>query len=91
MHTPTLAIAAIAAAFYAPVVLAGESVPINELDTKVVEAIRHKFPDAELVSASRETDDGRLKHEVKIRHQGQLWEVDVADNGEITEMEREGR
>jgi hypothetical protein len=41
------------------------------------------------LSAERETENGKTKHEVKIRHEGATWEVEVADNGQITEMERE--
>jgi hypothetical protein len=69
--------------------VAGEAVPVDQLDAKVVEAIKGKFPGAEMISAEREDEDGKTKHEVKIRHQGQIWEVDVADNGEIQEMERD--
>jgi len=91
MRMPFLTAALAAAAFAASAATAGEDVPINQLDAKVVDAIKSKFQDAELLSASRETDDGMTKHEVKIRHQGEVWEVDVAENGEITEMEREDK
>ena len=89
MRTPNLSVVLLAAAFAASPAVAGESVPIDQLDAKIVDAIKGKFQDAELLSASRETDDAKPKHEVRIRHQGQVWEVDVADNGEILEMERE--
>lgn len=68
---------------------AGEAVPIDQLDATVTEAIKGKFTDAELLSAERETENGKTKHEVKIRHEGAIWEVEVAENGQITEMERE--
>jgi uncharacterized membrane protein YkoI len=89
MRTLDLPVVLLSAALAASSAMAGESVPIDQLDAKVVDAIKSKFQGAELLSASRETDDDKLKHEVKIRHQGQVWEVDVADNGEILEMERE--
>jgi hypothetical protein len=80
--------AALLAAAAAPA-FAGESVPVDQLDAKVIDAIQSKFQGAELLSAERETDAGKTKHEVKLRHQGQVWEVEVADSGEVTEMERE--
>jgi hypothetical protein len=90
MRTPSLPVFLLSAALAAAApAIAGESIPVDQLDAKVVDAIKSKFEGAELLSASRETDDAKPKHEVKIRHQGQVWEVDVADNGEILEMERE--
>jgi uncharacterized membrane protein YkoI len=89
MRTPNLRVVLLAAVLAASSAMAGESVPIDQLDAGVVDAIKNKFEGAELLSASRETDDDKPKHEVKIRHHGQVWEVDVADNGEILEMERE--
>ena len=91
MRMTYMTAAIVAGAFTVSPATAGDSVPIDQLDAKVIEAIKGKFQDAELLSASRETDDGKLKHEVKIRHQGEVWEVDVAENGEITEMEREDK
>ena len=91
MRMTCLTAAIFAAAFAVSPATAGDSVPIDQLDATVVEAIKSKFQDAELLSASRETDDGTVKHEVKIRHQGEVWEIDVAENGEITEMEREDK
>ena len=66
----------------------GEEVPIDQLDANVKQAIESKFPNAELLSAERETEDGKTKHEVKIRQEGAVWEVDVLE-GAIIETERE--
>lgn len=82
-------IALVTLALAAPPVFAGKSVPVDHLDAKVTKAISSKFEGAELLSAERETERGKTKYEVKIRHEGAIWEVEVADNGEITEMERE--
>jgi uncharacterized membrane protein YkoI len=76
-------------AFTAPPTLADEPVPLDQLSAKITKAISSKFQGAELLSAERETEHGKTKHEVKIRHEGAVWEVEVADNGEITKMERE--
>lgn len=77
-----------AAALLTAPVFAGEAVPIDRLDAKITDAIKDKFPGAELISAERDTDDGQVKHEVQIRHQNAVWEVDVGADGTITEMER---
>jgi uncharacterized membrane protein YkoI len=85
----SLHVAVVMLALAASPVLAGQSVPVDKLDAKVTEAIKKKFPEAELVSAERETEQGKTKYEVKIRHQGANWEVDVTPNGEIIETERD--
>lgn len=85
----SLHVALVTLALAAPPVLAGESVPLDKLYAKVTDAIAKNFQGAEVLSAERETENGKTKHEVKIRHEGATWEVEVADNGEITEMERE--
>jgi hypothetical protein len=66
----------------------GEEVPVDQLDASVKQAIDSKFPNAELLSAERETENGKTKHEVKIRQEGAVWEIDVID-GAIVETERE--
>jgi hypothetical protein len=82
-------VALVTLALAAPPVLAGECVPVGQLGANITKAIESKFQGAEVLSAERETENGKTKHEVKIRHEGATWEVEVADNGQITEMERE--
>src|SRR5260370_210881 len=56
---------------------------------KVKEAVKAKFPDAELVSADKETDKGKVAYEVAIKNKGQKIEVTVSEEGKIISIEKE--
>ena len=73
----------------AALAVADQSIPLDQLDPKVVRAINGKFQGAELLSAEREIERGRTKYEVKIHHDGATWEVEVDEDGQIMEAERE--
>ena len=44
-----------------------EKVPLDKLPKAVVEAVKEKFPKAELVSASKEDENGKTVFEVSIK------------------------
>jgi uncharacterized membrane protein YkoI len=66
-----------------------EMVPLDELPKAVVEAIKAKFPKAELVSADKETDKDKTTYEVTIKNGGQELEVSVTPEGKILTVARE--
>jgi hypothetical protein len=66
-----------------------EKVPLDKLPAKVKEAVKAKFPDAELVSAEKEKKDGKVAYEVNIKNQGQTIEVTVGEDGKIVSIEKE--
>lgn len=73
----------------ATTVAAGEKIPIKDLPEKVTKAIEARFPGAQLLSAEKEKDDGKIEYEVKIRHDGKKYEVELTEDGKIKEIERE--
>ncbi|MCE9532711.1 MAG: PepSY domain-containing protein [Planctomycetes bacterium] len=66
-----------------------EKVPLDKLPAKVKAAVKAKFPDAELLSAEKETEDGKTLYEVDIKNKGQKIEVTVDEDGKIVEIEKE--
>lgn len=68
---------------------AGENIPISELPKPVVEALQARFPKAELLKAERETKRGRICFEVKLRHDGKRYEVDVSPEGKVLDVDRD--
>jgi hypothetical protein len=66
-----------------------EKVPLDKLPKAVVEAVKKRFPEAELVSAEKETEDGKTVYEVAIKHKGQSIEVTLTPEGAITEIEKQ--
>jgi uncharacterized membrane protein YkoI len=80
----------VAAALAVPTLAwAGENVPLDKLPEAVTKAVKDRFPAGELLSAEKETDDGRLKYEVKVRNDGKKYEVEVTPDGKILEVEQE--
>lgn len=66
-----------------------EKVPLDKLPKAVVEAVKKRFPDAQLVSAEKETEDGKTVFEVNIKNKGQTIEVTLTPEGTIVEIEKQ--
>jgi hypothetical protein len=66
-----------------------ENVPINQLPSPVTAAIKNRFPKSELLSAEKDLENGKVIFEVKVRSDGQNYDVDVAPSGKILKIERE--
>lgn len=66
-----------------------EKVPIDKLPAAVVEAVKAKFPDAQMVEAKKEKKGSETVFEVKTKHKGKKVDVKVTPEGKITEIERE--
>jgi hypothetical protein len=64
-----------------------EDVPLARLPAKVKDAVKAKFPEGELVKASKEIDEGVVLYEVGIKNKGQTIEVTVNEGGQIVEIE----
>src|SRR5260221_1073112 len=66
-----------------------EKVPLDKLPKAVVDAVKAKFPDAKLVSAEKELEDGKPVYEVAIKDKDQNIEVTVTPEGKIILIEKE--
>ena len=66
-----------------------EKVAIDKLPAKVKDAVTGKFPDAKLISASKEPEDGKVLFEVTIENKSKTVQVTVTEDGNIVEVESE--
>ena len=66
-----------------------EKVPLDKLPKVVVDAVKARFSDAKLLSAEKETEDGKTVYEVVIQNKDQKIEVTLTPQGEITEIEKQ--
>lgn len=66
-----------------------EKVPLDKLPKAVVDAVKAKFPKAEIKQAEKETEDGKTKYEVTLADGGTKIDVDVTEGGTITGYEKE--
>jgi len=66
-----------------------EKVPLDKLPKPVLEAVKKRFPKAELVEAAKETADGKTVYEVEIKDGGVKMDVTLTPEGVITMIEKE--
>jgi len=66
-----------------------ENVPINRLPSPVTTAIKNRFPKSELLSAEIDRENGKVIYEVKVRNEGQIYDLDVTPSGKIIKIDRE--
>ena len=65
-----------------------EKVPLDKLPKAVLDAVKAKFPDAELIGAEKEEEDGKVIFEVAIKVKGQHIDVSLTPEGKIVEIEK---
>jgi uncharacterized membrane protein YkoI len=66
-----------------------EKVPLDKLPKAVVDAVKAKFPGAELVSAGKEDENGQTVYEVAIKDKGQNIDVTFKPDGTLVSVEKE--
>jgi len=66
-----------------------QRVPLGEVPKAVLDAIKARFPEAELKEASKEKEDDETVYEVSLVDQGRKIDVSVDDEGEIESTETE--
>lgn len=73
-----------------PAARAGEEeVPLKDVPRAVLDAVKARFPGAELKEAAKETEEGRTVYEVSLKHRGKGVDVSARPDGTIVEVETE--
>ena len=89
MHRCAALVAIVAFALLSGTTRADEKkLEIKDLPQAVTDAVKAKFPDAELLKASTEKENGKVEYEVDIKHKGQKIDVTLTEDGKITELEK---
>jgi len=66
-----------------------EKLTVDKLPKKVKDAIENRFPKAEITSAEKETEDGKVVYDIELKHEGRKYEMDILEDGTIVEIEKE--
>lgn len=67
-----------------------ESVALDKVPKAIIDAVKAKFPKAELVSGgTEEGDDGKTVYEISIKDQGTNIDVTLTTDAKIIEVEKE--
>jgi hypothetical protein len=67
----------------------GEKVPPDKLPKAVMDAVKGRFPDAEITSAEKEKEDGKIVYDIELKSKGKKYEMDIKEDGTIVEIEKE--
>lgn len=66
-----------------------EKVALDRLPRGVLQAVKKRFPKAELLEAAKETENGKTEYEVTIKDAGARIDVMLTPAGVITLIEKE--
>src|SRR6266568_8642865 len=66
-----------------------EKVPLDKVPKEVMDAVKKKFPDAKIVGAEKEVENGTTSFEVAIKNKDQNIDVILTPEGKITAVEAE--
>ena len=67
-----------------------EAVSVKDLPQAVVDAVKAKYPDAEIEEAEKDVEDGSTVYDIEIILDGKEIEIEVTPEGKILEEDDEG-
>jgi uncharacterized membrane protein YkoI len=66
-----------------------EEIALDKVPQSVMQAVKDKFADAKIDSASKEEEDGKTTYEIELIHDGHEIDVTLSAAGKILEIEKE--
>jgi len=69
--------------------IAADDIALSELPRAVTKSIMKRYPDAKLIKAEREKDNGKVHYEVNIQTGDKRLELNVRPDGTIYKVENE--
>src|SRR5690348_5135433 len=82
--------AVLSAAGLVAVVRADEQeVPLDKLPAAATDAVKKRFPGAELTAAVKDTKKGETIYTITLKHKGSQYDATVAGTGQLKQIEKE--
>jgi uncharacterized membrane protein YkoI len=66
-----------------------EKIAPDKLPKKIMDAIKNRFPNAEITSAEKEKEDGKVVYDIELKQDGRKYEMDIQEDGTIIEIEKQ--
>jgi hypothetical protein len=66
-----------------------ENVPLDKLPKAVIEAAQQRFPNAKMLKASKENENGQIQYEVSMKLKGKNIDATFAAEGKLVSIEQE--
>jgi uncharacterized membrane protein YkoI len=79
-----ISVAALAIATDEPQKLVPKDVP-----AKIMQTVNARLPGAQVTSAERETENGKVVYDLEMTHKAIKYEMDIQDDGTLIEIEKE--
>jgi hypothetical protein len=68
---------------------AAKKIQKGDIPEKIMASINGRFPGADVTSAEKETEDGKVVYDIELKHEGRKYEMDIHDDGTVIEIEKE--
>jgi len=66
-----------------------KKIPLDKVPKVIMDAIKGRFPGAEVTSVEKEIEDGKVMFDVELTQKGRKYEMDIKEDGTIVEIEKE--
>jgi uncharacterized membrane protein YkoI len=73
----------------APNARGDDDIKLSDVPKPVLDAVKARFPGAELTEAEKEVEGDETVYEIELKHKGQEYAVSLTPAGKILEIERE--
>ncbi len=65
-----------------------EKIPLDKVPRAVLDTVKAKFPGAQLTSASKDNENGKIAYEVALKYKDHTYEAIVAPDGKLIAVEK---
>jgi uncharacterized membrane protein YkoI len=66
-----------------------KKISLDKAPKAVQDAIKARFPDGEVTSVEKETEDGKVVYDIELKQKGRKYEMDILEDGTVIEIEKE--
>jgi uncharacterized membrane protein YkoI len=66
-----------------------EKIAPDKLPKKIMDAVKTRFPNAEITSAEKENEGGKVVYDIELTHKGRKYEMDIQEDGTVIEIEKQ--
>jgi len=64
-----------------------EKIPLDKVPKAVLDAVKAKYPDGELLGAEKENENGKTLYEIKVKNKDQTLEASFTEDGKLDSIE----
>src|SRR5439155_22585237 len=61
----------------------------DKLPQKIKDTVQALLPGAEVTSAEKEKENGKIVYDLELKHEGRKYEMDIQEDGTLVEIEKE--